>query len=130
LTFTRPSEAGRAKFGPKMAELEGSLVLFEPTKFIEQDTRWTNGAADTVETDLVVLEGPAVLEGRPKEHGAFYQAAIVRVLRENVGGMVLGRVTRGQAKGGKSAAFLLQDPSTEDEQVADAWLSEQEEAPF
>lgn len=57
------------------------------------------------------------------EESEFWQTGLVRVLRANLDGYVLGRVAMGETRGGKGAPYILLDPTPEDEAIADAWLA-------
>jgi len=114
-------------------DLEGELVLFTPSEYVEQfETSF--GTKDAVVTDLVVLTeqgGPAEyadqmvfqgsLIGALKRRVPSVDTGTGRVIRE--GKKLLGRIAKGEAKKGQNAPYILTEPSDADKQMARDYLA-------
>lgn len=117
--FVSPSEA-QGQFDPKA--LNGRLILFTPQEYVEHITTAFNPDKDAVRVSYVVLDGPDTPES---VEGAFvWQGALIGALKGRVGaGMVLGRLgQRPPSKPGMSPAWVLNDPTDEDKQIARRYL--------
>lgn len=138
--------------GPRLRDLYGRLLLLVPQK-LEQGipNRLQPGTTqDRMTTDVVVLDGgPIAFGGRPeatppvphdksaqvphRTPGMYVSSAgLISQCREALTkraqgqpGMVLGRLTTGNAKEpGQNAPWLLTPPSEQDKQVARQYLAQ------
>jgi hypothetical protein len=103
--------------GVKITEFEGSLLLLTPTSE-QKDINTAFGAADAIETKVVVLDGNDA--GQEHQGVLIFQKALQGQLRPKIGTgrMVLGRLGRGTAKPGQSAPWVLAEPTEQDKQTA------------
>lgn len=105
--------------------LLGSLLVFEVSEVIEHiNTVHTQPGEKTpaVRASIFVLDGPH--RGTTKEDALVFPRVLQSQLRTNVGRKVLGRLGRGQSKGGHSAPWELAPATAEDVQVAQQWAAQ------
>lgn len=105
---------GTTTGGDKLQDELGAAVLIRPTKLVEQMTT-QHGPTDAIEADWIVLDGGNQGEVRS---GLVFPSVIVNSLKAALERRQLsvGVVARGEAKGGKSAPWLLN--ALDDSQLA------------
>jgi len=138
--------------GPRLREMYGRLLLIIPHKLEEGipnrlDPR--GGTQDRMTADVVILDGGSVSYGGkpeatpPKPHtkvagtphknsrmfisavGMISQCreALAKKIRSGQPGMVLGRLSVGEAKGDQNPPYMLTPPTDADKAVARAYLA-------
>lgn len=108
--FATGSKAGD---GAKITADKGQAVVIRPTEYIPSMTT-SHGETDAVRADWVVLTGPDA--GQVREDSLIFQRVLVSTLKNLAGTATpfcVGVVGEGQAKAGKSAPIVLQDPTPE-----------------
>lgn len=126
----------------QIKDLEGELVLFTPTSYVEEVST-SFGTKDAIVTDLVVLSQ----EGQPEYYDVMlFQGVLIGTLksrisvertldRDPVSGVVttwetttsrrvLGVVTKGDAKKGQNAPYLLGPATDAQEEIARKYCDE------
>lgn len=111
-------------------DLLGELVLFTPTEYVEE-VKTDFGDKDAVITDLVVL----TQEGQPEyDQVMIFQGSLIGTLKRKIplyengrlmreGRKVLGVISKGEAKKGQNAPFILAQPDDEQKQLARDFLA-------
>lgn len=123
--FAPPSKGGDKI---PLDELNGSLLLFT-VKSVETGIQTSFGTADAVKADVAALDGARKAD--TWDDALIFPRVLQSQLRGNIGGMVLGRLGKGQAKPGQSAPWILSDPTDDDKQTARNYLAyvESQKAP-
>lgn len=106
----------------KISDFLGELVLVTPTEVIEEMVTEV-GTTDAIRADVVPLTGEHANE--TCEDMLVFQLALKRALRKTIDGpnpYLLGRLTKGTAKAGKSAPYLFAQPSEDDMVLARKFL--------
>lgn len=110
-------------------DAKGRLLLITPHK-LETGIKTEYGENDAVRADVVILDGPDA----PEECNdiLIFPKVLQGQLRKNVGTgrMNLGRLGQGEKQPGKSAPWMLGDPTDDDKKVARDYLAKNAEAPF
>lgn len=112
--FTTPAKSSDYR----IADFLGELVLVRPTEVIEEMVTEV-GTTDAIRADVTPLTGE--LAGTLCEDLLVFQLALKRALRKVLEGSnpyLLGRLTKGTAKAGKSAPYIFAEPTPEEEDVA------------
>ena len=109
--FASPAAASA---GPKPADLQGQLLIFKPIEY-RQGIETVNGPADAISCDVTNLD-------TNEEHSdvLFFNIAIRNALRPLIGQRVLGRISQGVAKPGKTAPWIIVDASADPAAIAKA----------
>lgn len=113
--FARGSKAGD---GAKIKDDMGAAVLVRPAEFI-QGMKTSQGLADCVRADWIVLDGPN--QGAVRENSLIFNQVLISSLKDLPGTatpFLVGVVGLGEAKGGKSAPLLFLDPQPEHMELA------------
>ena len=100
--------------GVKVADLEGKLLVIEPTDF-KTEINTVHGMADAIQVNLVDVDS-----GTSHRDVLFFNVALKNALIPKIGQKVLARIGKGVAKPGKSAPWILIDASQEPGAVAKA----------
>lgn len=100
--------------GVKVADLEGKLLVIEPTDF-KTEINTVHGMADAIQVNLVDVDS-----GESHRDVLFFNVALKNALIPKIGQKVLARIGKGVAKPGKSAPWILIDASTEAGAIARA----------
>ena len=100
--------------GVKVADLEGKLLVIEPTEF-KTEIPTVHGEADAIQVNLLDVDS-----GTRHNDVLFFNVALKSALIPKIGQKVLARIGKGVAKPGKSAPWILIDASTEAGAVAKA----------
>lgn len=114
-TFARPKGGG----GSSIKDDMGSLLVVRPTDFLKDYTS-SVGTGDVVRADWLVCDGENA--GEIREEGMIFNRPLVRelarVIRENPGGLFVGRLSLGarEIKGNKP--FIFQDFTDEEHALA------------
>lgn len=112
--FVAPSTGGESRSGAKPAELEGHLLLIEPTEY-KTNIPTQMGEAEAIACNVVDLdtntEYPDTL---------FFGVGLRASLRNQIGKKVLARMGKGTAQVGKSAPWTLIDATADAAAVAKA----------
>jgi len=116
--FAAPAAAS----GIEWSELNGSLLIVEPTEVVK-DINTNFGVTDAVRANVTVLDGPL---GK-YEDTLIFPRVLQSQLSSRIGQKVLGRLGQGTAKPGQSPPWMLAPATPEDEQKAIAYLNT---APF
>lgn len=112
-TFTRPSGGGDQV---KIKEDLGSLLVVR-LESIERDFSTEYGLVDAARADWIVCDGDNA--GETRTGGMIFNTPLVRDLaRLQPGGLLVGRLMQGDAKPGKSAPYIFQDFTDEEEALA------------
>lgn len=114
-------------------DLVDELVLFTPTEYVEEVTT-DFGTKDAVITDLVVLSGADA--GTEYEAAMIFQGSLIGSLKRKIpvvnpttgvvtreGRKVLGVISKGEAKKGQNAPYILAAPTDAQKQVARDYLA-------
>jgi len=100
--------------GVKVADLEGKLLVIEPTDF-KTEIPTVHGVADAIQVNLLDVDS-----GTRHNDVLFFNVALKSALIPKIGQKVLARIGKGVAKPGKSAPWILIDASTEAGAIAKA----------
>lgn len=109
--FSSPGTAA----GFRLANYEGRLLLFHVTS-VETGINTTFGPTDAIKAYVEILDGPTAGEGYADS--LIFGKVIIQQLSGSVGGRVLGRLEKGNAKPGQNAPWRLADPSEMDKTIA------------
>lgn len=94
------------------ADLLGSLLIID-VEGVEHDIPTVHGNAENVvKATVTVVDGAKAGEVYPNT--LIFPLVLVSSLSPRVGSKVLARLTQGEAKPGKSAPWVLNDPTEED----------------
>ena len=119
ITFTSPS----TDFGTvlKPSDVEGHLLIVEPTEYIEKMT------TSMGESDAVSVTVHDINTQETHEHVLWFSRVLVSSLKARMGHKVLGIMGKGDAKPGQTAPWVLKDASGEPKAVeaATAYLTGQ-----
>lgn len=115
----------------RAADNLGNLLLVEVVSYREDyDNPYSDeeGATrDGIEAVVTVLDGPDA--GVVYSQSRIHQGGLIKALKGKK--VVLGRLGKGTASGrGRQAPFILEKPTAEDRQTADAYLETRGEPPF
>ena len=118
--FKDPSEGG-----VKITEFEGRLLLLTPTEY-KTEVPTSFGEKDCVVADIVVLDGDNAPEQLDNVY--MFQGKLIGATKSAVGkGMILGRLGKEKAtKSGYSDAWILNDATDDEKQVARDYLAKLE----
>ena len=112
--FGMPSGGGS---GAKIADDLGQALLIRPTE-LRENVSTQHGLATAVQCDWIVLTGAEA--GQVREGSLVFQTALVsdlkRILANPATPFMVGVLTMGEAKQGKSAPYIFATPS--EDQVA------------
>jgi hypothetical protein len=111
--FAAPATGGGGE-GAKAADLEGHLLLIEPTEY-KTGLPTSMGDADAIACSVVDLD-----TNQEFPDTLFFAAALRASLRPQIGKKVLARMGKGTAKPGKSAPWILIDATADPAAVAKA----------
>lgn len=100
--------------GVKVADLEGKLLVIEPTDF-KTEIPTVHGVADAIQVNLLDVDS-----GTRHNDVLFFNVALKSALIPKIGQKVLARIGKGVAKPGKSAPWILIDASKEENAIAKA----------
>ena len=101
----------------KLADLEGSVVIMEPTEYVPS-IETMHGVTDAVKATIHDVSG-----SRTYKDQLLFQRAMVSGLKDKVGQRVLGVVGRGNAKAGKSAPWVLHVANEAQKEAAKNYLA-------
>jgi hypothetical protein len=107
----------------RISDFVGELVLVKPTEDIEEMLTEI-GTTDAVRADVTPLTGPNA--GELCEDMLIFQMALKRSLRKVMNGdkpYLLGRLTMGSKKPGKSAPYIFAEATAEEVAIARAHLN-------
>jgi hypothetical protein len=109
----------------KPAEVEGHLLVVEPTEYIE------NMSTQMGNSDAVRCTVHDITTSETHEEVLWFSTVLVGSLRSRIGSKVLGMMGKGVAKPGQTAPWLLQDASGEPAavQAAKTYLESRTPAP-
>lgn len=113
--FARGSKSGD---GAKIKDDMDAAVLVRPTEFL-QGMKTSQGPADCVRADWIVLDGPN--QGAVRSNSLIFNQVLINSLKDLPGTatpFLVGVVGWGEAKGGKSAPLLFLDPQPEHMELA------------
>ncbi len=118
-----------AEKGPNVSweALNGALLVIEPVS-VERGIKTVNGVRDAVKATVNVLDGP--LAGRSYPDTLVFPRALFMQLSNKVGGMVLGRLGKGEAGRGQNPPWKLFPATADDEDAATVWLAARNAAPL
>lgn len=121
--FASPSGPGS---GEKITDYVGELLLVTPEELIE-NMETSIGTADAVRCNMAVLTGESA--GHICEGILVFQTALrrdlIRILDSPNASMLLGRLGKGEAKKGKSAPYIFEQPTDEEKVTARQFLAAQ-----
>ena len=121
--FETPAAANGDEFKP--AAHKGELLLIDVLEHVETITT-EFGEARPIRCNIAVLDGEH--KGDVAEDTLLFGVALINSLKGKVGKKVLGRLGQGVAKPGRSAPWLLDDPTEDDKATARkylTWVAEQ-----
>lgn len=112
----------------KVADYVGHLLLIYPRE-LRTGIVTVNGAADAINADVVFLTDPS---GPRAESGVLiFQKMLIGSLKGSIGGdAVLGRLSRGTARPGQSAPYILDQFADADAAYATSYLQSVGGDPF
>ena len=114
MTFEMFSAPSTQSSGVKVADLEGKLLVIEPTAF-KEGIQTVHGIADAISVNLLDVDS-----GERHNDVLFFNVALKNALKPKIGQKVLARIGKGVAKPGKSAPWILNDASGEEGAIARA----------
>lgn len=117
--FSTPTGGG----GAKVADYFGNLLLVKPLELIK-DMQTSIGTSDAMRADAYILDG--TIPGEEVTDMLFFQQALRRDLERTLRGgspFLLGRLGRGTAKQGKSAPWIFESPTEQDQALARQFLA-------
>jgi hypothetical protein len=119
ITFAAPQTGGGNVVKP--ADIEGHLLVVEPTEFIEKMT------TSMGESDAVGVTVHDITTGETTEGVLWFSKVLVSSLKGRIGTKVLAVMGKGDAKPGQTAPWVLKDASGEPKAVeaATAYLTGQ-----
>jgi len=114
--FDAPATGGGSL---KPAEVEGHLLVVEPTEYV------ANIATSFGEKDAIRVTVHDITDGETHNDVLLFGTALIGSLKSQVGKRVLGVMTKGTAKPGQAAPWILQDATGEAKAVeaATAYLN-------
>jgi len=127
VTIQGPAPATSTDNGDRLdwSTLVGSLLLLDVGS-LEVDIQTQYGSADAVRCDVWVLDGPLAHTGW--ENTLAWGTVLITQLSPRQGQKVCARLAYGTAKAGRSAPYILTDPTPEDLAKATQW-DQQRNAP-
>lgn len=103
----------------KVADNENALVIIRPLRF-ETAVNTQHGPTDVLYCDVWAVTGPNA--GDHWSDAWITQAVLTRQLKPKQGQLVIGTIGKGQAQSGKSAPWMLTDPTEADMKAGiEAW---------
>lgn len=116
--FATPDQIDVGGDGPKIADVEGELVILRPTEAEEGQIETDYGTADVRAVDILVLTGDLKSDvwQRTLLFGVVLRQQADAAYR--VGKPLVGVVGKGDAKPGKSAPWLIEEPTSAQLEVA------------
>lgn len=119
--FEQPSAPGD---GIQWKDHRGALLLVEVEEFIPEIS--TNfGVTSAVRASVVVVDGDG--KGESYDDTLIFPKILVNQTKGQIGKRVLGRLGQGEAKPGQSAPWLLNEASAADIQLAETWVSQNQQ---
>lgn len=115
--FDTPSAPGG---GIKLKEHIGELFLVT-VHSLELQIATDFGVSDAIRADVEIIDGAHA--GEQHHDVLLWGQVITQQLKRSIGRRVLGRVSQGIAKPGKSAPWLLAEATDDDKRKAQAFLS-------
>jgi len=106
--FDAPATGGGSL---RPADVEGHLLIVEPTEYV------ASIATSFGEKDAIRVNVHDVTEGESHNDVLLFGTALIGSLKSQVGKRVLGVMTKGVAKPGQAAPWILQDATSEDKAV-------------
>ncbi len=106
--FDAPATGGGSL---KPAEVEGHLLVVEPTEYV------ANIATSFGEKDAIRVTVHDVTDSETHNDVLLFGTALIGSLKSQVGKRVLGVMTKGTAKPGQAAPWILQDATGEEKAV-------------
>jgi hypothetical protein len=116
-TFTNPSSPGD---GITWEDHRGALLIIH-VHSLEAGIQTTFGPKDAVKADVHVVDGTGA--GKTYDDCLIFPTLLVSQTKRSIGQKVLGRLGTGNAKPGQKPPWLLDQPTTEDTQLAEQWLT-------
>jgi hypothetical protein len=119
--ISRPNPPGSASF--RLGDHVGDLLLIVPGTYHEA-VATRNGVKPALDVEVVVLtdgQGPPA-DPPTRVKARIFGAVVIQQLLGREGEFVLGRLELGEAKAGRSAPYILKDPTELDEAIADEYL--------
>jgi hypothetical protein len=127
--MTDPFDGPGSTTGVDYNEINGRLLLITPNELVK-DLETSVGTDTAVRGDVVVLDGP----GAPVEirDTLIFPKVLQGQVRANAGTgrMNLGRLCKGESKNGKSAPWMLSEPTDADKAIARRHLAAGTKPPF
>ena len=114
MSFEMFSAPSTPTSGVKVADLEGKLLVIEPTAY-KEGIATVHGVADAIQVNILDVDS-----GERHADVLFFNVALKSALKPKIGQKVLARVGKGVAKPGKSAPWILNDASGEAGAIAKA----------
>lgn len=114
MSFEMFSAPSTQTSGVKVADLEGKLLVIEPTAY-KEGIQTVHGIADAIQVNILDVDA-----GERHADVLFFNVALKSALKPKIGQKVLARVGKGVAKPGKSAPWILNDASGEAGAIAKA----------
>ena len=111
IAFDAPASGGNVL---KPADIEGHLLIVEPLEF-RKDMPTSMG-----ESDAIACTVHDVTTSETHEDILWFSRVLVGSLKNRIGGKVLGRMGKGNAKPGQTAPWILIDASGDPDDVAAA----------
>jgi hypothetical protein len=97
--------------------LNGSLLYIKALAE-KRDIETSFGKADAIQANVTVLDGPH--KGAEYDDVLIFPRVLASQLRGDIGGdAILARLGKGEAKPGKSAPWMLKEPSDDDRKTGE-----------
>ena len=118
MEFDAPAQGGGSL---KPAEVEGHLLVVEPTEYV------ANIATSFGEKDAIRVTVHDITDSQTHTDVLLFGTALIGSLKSQVGKRVLGVMTKGTAKPGQAAPWILEDATSNAKAVkaATAYLNNQ-----
>lgn len=118
--FANPAAPGSGDKLP-LADLLGRLLLFTVDKVVA-GIQTEFGETDAISCAVAVLDGDA--KGDTYDDTLIFPRVLQSQLKASTGGgKVLGRLNQGEKKPGKSAPWILDDPTEDDKTTARKYIA-------
>lgn len=125
-TFTNPFAApAAASGGLHLEDYLGRLLIVEPTG-VEDGISTAFGPSSAVRATVTVVDAPTGPDVH--EDALIFPKVLQSQLKPRIGQMVLGRLSKGNAKPGQSAPWIIQEPTEADIQAGVAYLNQRQAA--
>lgn len=108
--------------GIQWADFKGKLLVIEPLEQ-EKDIKTIHGTADAIRSNVFVLLGPGKSEAF--EDTLVFPKVLQSQIRRQIGSIVVGRLTQGEAQRGQNPPWVLAEASAADlKKASEFWANQ------